>query len=84
MAAEMGDSVGQMGLAGAYYEGKGVPQDYVQAHAWFNVLASQGHGPGLKYRDIVATKMTPDQIADAQKLSRDIFDRIEKRKKLIR
>ena len=54
---------------------KGVPQDYVKAHMWFN-LASVG-APAkdrpdfVGYRDELATKMTPAQIAEAQNLARD-------------
>jgi TPR repeat protein len=47
----------------------GVPQDFVQSHLWFNLAASQGHAGGTKNRDIVAARMTPQQIAQAQKLA---------------
>jgi hypothetical protein len=47
---------------------------YVQAHMWFN-LASSSSGPPLAYstehRHSVAKKMTPAQIAEAQKLARE-------------
>ena len=57
-------------------EGRGVPQDYVQAHMWFNLAASRTL-PGkdrdfsVKNRDIVAGLMTPAQISEAQKLARE-------------
>src|SRR5579872_2523611 len=54
-----------------YERGFGVPQDYVQAHMWFNLAASRGDANGAKYRDIVAGKMTPADIAEAQRLARD-------------
>ncbi len=59
-----------------YGKGLGVPQDYVQAHMWSN-LAASGYIPGktrdqsVKDRDIVAEKMTPAQIAEAEKLARE-------------
>ncbi len=39
---------------------QGVPQDYVQAHMWFNLAAA------TKALDTVAKRMTPAQIAEAQ------------------
>ena len=55
-------------------EGQGVPQDYVQAHMWFNLAASLSTG-GLrdnivKNRDRAADVMNPTQIAEAQRLAR--------------
>ena len=57
-----------------YANGKGVPQNYVQAHKWFNLAAAQDRYPfaatyGRLGRDLVAKKMTPAQIAEAQKLA---------------
>ena len=54
-----------------YSRGEGVPQDYVQAHMLFNLAASAGLPSGLKNRDTVAKKMTPAQVAEAQKLARE-------------
>ncbi len=59
-----------------YDVGQGVPQDYVQAHKWYN-LATSRFPPGenrdlaVKNRDLVATKMTAAQIAEAQRLARE-------------
>jgi len=36
--------------------GKGVPQDYVQAHMLYNLAASQGDEIAVKYRDRLAKK----------------------------
>jgi protein involved in temperature-dependent protein secretion len=52
-------------------EGWGVPQDYVVAHMWFDLLAAQGDFKAANERDKVAANMTPDQIAEAQRLARD-------------
>ncbi len=53
-----------------------VPQDYVQAHMWFNLAASsfppgEDHDIAVKNRDNVAKRMTPAQIAEAEKLARE-------------
>ncbi len=61
-----------------YAKGQGVPQDYVQAHMWFNLAASRFSASdaekrdlAVKDRDIIASKMTPAQIAEAQRLARE-------------
>jgi TPR repeat protein len=55
----------------SYDKGHGVPQDYVYAHMWFNIAASSGHEKASKNRDIVAKRMTPSQIQEAQTLARE-------------
>ena len=55
-----------------YERGQGVPQDYVQAHMWLNLAASHEKISGaVEDRDKLASKMTPAQIAEAQKLARE-------------
>ena len=66
-------------LARIYRDGKGVPQDYVQAHKWFNLSASRLTTESVaKYRredaearDSLAKHMTAAQIAEAQRLARE-------------
>ena len=41
--AEHGDPAAQFGLAAAYANGKGVPQDHVEAAKWLRRAAGQGH-----------------------------------------
>ena len=41
--AAQGEAKAQTILGLMYYEGRGVPQDYVQAHKWFNLAAAQGY-----------------------------------------
>ncbi len=75
-AAKQGYAEAQYILGRMYGEGLGVPQDYAHAHMWWNLAASR-YPPGedrdkaVKNRDIVAEKMTPAQIAEAQKLARE-------------
>jgi uncharacterized protein len=54
-----------------YAEGHGVPRDYVTAHMWFNLVAVNGDKDAVKALDEVAAKMTPAQVAEAQKLARE-------------
>ena len=52
-------------------DGRGVAQDYVSALMWFDLAAVDGVSNSAKGRDLVAAKMTPAQIAEAQKLARE-------------
>ena len=66
-----------------YTNGKGVPQDFVQAHKWINLAASQNTAHRWfsydtataesyrLWRDEVAERMTAKQIAEAQRLARE-------------
>jgi TPR repeat protein len=49
----------------------GLPRDYVQAHMWFNLAGAHGDAGAVSLRDTVARRMTPDQIAEAQRLARE-------------
>jgi uncharacterized protein len=70
-AADQGHIGGQVYLALSYATGLGVPQDNVQAYMWLSVAAARGDKDAISNRNKVAQKMTPAQIADAQKLARD-------------
>ncbi len=75
-AAEQGDAEAQLSLGLAYGLGQGVPQDLAQAHMWLNLAASrfppgEGRDLAVKNRDIVAKRMTPAQISEAQELARE-------------
>ncbi len=75
-AAEQGVAKAQYNLGHMYSYGLGVPQDQVQAHMWFNLAASrlppgEGRDKAVKNRGIVAKKMSPAQISEAQKLARE-------------
>jgi uncharacterized protein len=71
-AADQGFVMAQDALGVMYAEGRGVPQDYVLAHMWFNLAASQGKfKDAVEQRDKIATKMTRELIAEAQKLARE-------------
>ena len=58
-----------------YYQGEGVPKDYVQAHMWFNLAAvymppgEENRGRAVEARDAMEVLMTPDQLAEAQRLA---------------
>jgi peptidoglycan hydrolase-like protein with peptidoglycan-binding domain len=68
--AQQGHADSQYMLGFLYSRGEGVPQDYVQAHKWFNLAASQGSEGGAAARDEIARRMTTEQVAEAQRLAR--------------
>ena len=70
LAADRGNAQAQKNLGFMYEFGRGVPQDFAQAHMWFNLAGAGGDADAAKMRDAVASKMTPDQIAEAQRLAR--------------
>jgi TPR repeat protein len=75
-SADQGDFHSQGILGEMYVLGQGVPQDYVQAHKWLNLAAAAGVDEALcnqdaKERDVISLRMTPAQIAEAQKLARE-------------
>ena len=72
-AAEQGDPTGQYLLGLMYDKGHGVWPDGVQAYKWLNLAAA--HAPPrnrenyLRFRDVVAAKLTPAQLYQAQWLA---------------
>ena len=71
LAAAQGHASAQYNLGNIYGNGQGVVQDYVRAHMWFNLAATKGQTNAVKNREVVAAKMTTQQIAEAQKLARE-------------
>ena len=61
--AEQGEAAAQYELGCMYEEGESVPQDYVQAHKWYNIVAVQGFTSAADKRDAIDMKMTSSQIA---------------------
>ena len=80
-AAEHGMADAQFNLGLMYYAGRGVLKDYVAAYAWLNLASYNGSESGSKIRERIAQHMTPEQIAEAQKLSKELLKQIEANKK---
>jgi TPR repeat protein len=70
-AAAQGHPMAQTKLGIMYEGGHGVPQDRVQAHMWFSLAAGEGSELAHAFRDALAKKMTPVEIAEAQRLARE-------------
>jgi TPR repeat protein len=69
-AAEQGNVDAQATLGFRYERGQGVPRDYVLAHMWLSLAAAEGYPCADKCNDL-ASKMTPDQIVEAQRMARE-------------
>ena len=69
--AESGDATAQYNLGVFYDNGLGVPQDKINAYMWFSLAAAQGREGAAAIRDLMARRMTPTQIEEAQKLARE-------------
>ncbi len=81
-AAKQGYSQAQFNVGVMYGEGTGVPQNNVQAHMWFSLAASrfppgENRDKAAQGRDMLAAIMTPAQIVEAQKLTREWHPRGE-------
>ena len=70
LAAEQDVPEAQLILADFYLRGRGVPEDFVLAYVWFNRASSQGLDIAEKNQRQAARCMTPEQIAQAQEISR--------------
>ena len=79
-SAEQGDARGQYNLGEIYRKGQGVEKDYVSAYAWYNIVAANGMILAKIHKTSIATEMTPEQIAKAEALTKEM---LKKNPKLI-
>lgn len=69
--AEKGDADAQWFLAIGYFNGWDVETNLVEAYKWFNLASAQGNESAKKYLSVLEKKMTPEQIAEGQRLARE-------------
>ena len=74
LAAEQGYDLAQFKLGLMYEFGRGVPQDYAEALKWHSLAADQGNADAKSNKEILEKKMTKQQIAEGQRLSREWFN----------
>lgn len=70
-AAEQGDSAAQYSLGVMHAGGEGVPKNTVQALMWFNLAAQSGLQSAAKFGELLVSSMTPEEIAEADRLARE-------------
>ena len=71
LAAEQGYASAQYQLGYMYALGEGVPEDDVLAYMWVNLAAAEGNENAQEIKDILEERMSREQIAEAQRLSRE-------------
>ena len=73
LAAAQGHVEAQFNLATMYANGQGVSRNYVQAHMWFDLAASEATGErrdlAVRRRDAIAARLTADELTEAQRLA---------------
>ena len=74
-AAEQGHAEVQRNLGNMYLRSEGVPRDYVLAYAWLNLAEMSGDGEE-EWTKKIRRLMTAEQIARAQEMSTNLFNRI--------
>ena len=58
-----------------YANGEGVPEDDIQAYAWYKpIAAAQGNDKAEQNKKLIAESMTSEQRARAQELARQYWE----------
>ena len=72
-ASEQGDPFAQAMLGLMYDKGHGLPRDVILAYKWLDLAAARTRGKErdayARFRDALASKMSPDEIAVGQRLA---------------
>ncbi|WP_418135103.1 tetratricopeptide repeat protein [Aeromonas veronii] len=76
-AAEQGNPSAHLNLGGVYERGQGVPQDYKLAYVWYSIATANGTIFGKTSQDNVAKKLTPAELAAAQTLAAQYFEKYQ-------
>lgn len=67
-AADQGNAIAQSQLGNMYWLGKGVSQNYILAYMWLDLASRGGNTSAKDLRRIVASKMSPAEIAEAKRM----------------
>ena len=70
-AAEQGHVMAWHRLGEMHAAGRGTPKDLVRAHMWFTLCAEQGLVAAEAWRDQLAAKMSPEEIAESAELANE-------------
>ena len=70
-AAIRGNAQAQSNLGVAFNMGRGVPQDPIKAYAWLSIAVAAGDSMAATNRDVVARKLSPQQLEQAKGLTKD-------------
>jgi TPR repeat protein len=64
-----------------YEKGEGVPQNLIKAYVWCSLASANGNGLAKKSLAILRSKMTPQQIGQAENETSKLQERINSSKK---
>ena len=79
-SADQGYVEAEHDLGALYGSGKGVKRDYLEAYKWMNICAGQGNAGCVAQRELLAKKLKPAQIAQAQHQSSEFTPKKESEK----
>lgn len=79
-AAKKGYSEAQYKIGLMYAEGHGVTQDDIKAYAWLQTALSQGVSEAQDSLSATASKLTPEQLTEAQALAQSYQEKYIKRR----
>ena len=71
LAAEQNQIAAQFNLGRAYSIGQGIERDVVLAHMWLSLSLAGGNDSAGGSLDTLAREMTPEQIAEAERLTKE-------------
>ena len=69
--AEQGNANAQSNLGLMYEYGRGVLQDNILSHMWYNIASANGYKKSSEWRDKIAAKMTAADISKAQAMAKE-------------
>lgn len=75
-AAWLGSPDAQHYLGLLYFQGQLVPKSFTWSYAWLNLAASK-NSAYAKARDLVEKRLTPEQLAEAQRLSTEWAEKVK-------
>ena len=73
LAAERGSAEAQLYLGALYYQAQGVKKDNITAYVWWKISADKGNEKAKAGKVLVSKDMTPDQIAKAEALAKEML-----------
>ena len=74
LAAKQGFPEAQHNLGNKYINGEGIPQNRIRAYVWWSVAAAQGFTDSVTNRDILADRLTPDELTKGQDIATRCFE----------
>lgn len=79
-AADQAYAPAQLELGNNYADGDGVPQNFAEAYVWYSLAVSAGLEQARESRDASASKLSKEDITQAQKRSTQLFETFQQGK----